>query len=388
MTRKVLFVDDSVELLAAIRRRLRKQLDITTAESSDEALELIKTKGPFAVIVTDQNMPGKDGLALLQEVTKTCPNAIRIMLTGQADKDVALRAINEAHVFSLLTKPCSPDDVLTAVNAALEIYQAQEAEKKLLEQTLAGSVKLLIDILGVQYNDITGPIARMRSWAKRLALHVDTIEVWKLDLAITLAPIGRITLPAEIQHKLANKQGLSLQEQEVVDQAPGSARELIRNIPRLEDVAESVYYQNKGYDGSGFPTEGDQGKNIPIMARVIRLLQDLQALCNSDTPTEEAFTTMKKNSSVYDPDLFSTAFNILLNGDIGAEAKTVYEVIEISPYLLKEGDFLEEDLLSTSGNLILSTGHELSGPMIQKISQIHKLSGVVEPVSVRREQAV
>lgn len=388
MKHKVLFVDDSVELLAAIRRRLRKQLNLTTAESSEDALKAIKEKGPFAVIVTDQNMPGTDGLTLLKEVSKKSPNTIPIMLTGQADKDVALRAINESHVFSLLTKPCSPDGLLQAVNAALETYQAREAEKKLLEQTLAGSVKLLVDILGMQYSDATAPIARMRLWAKKMAPHVDGLEAWQQDIAITLAPVGRVTLPADIQHKLANSQSFSPQEQEVVDQAPSSARELIRNIPRLNDVAEAVYYQNRGYDGSGFPADGERGKDIPVMARVIRLLKDLAKVCDSDMVTEEAFAALRKNNAVYDPALFTTASSVLLDNTGEAGTKTVYEVVSVPPLLLKEGDMLEQDLHSTSGNLILSTGHKLSGPMIQKISQIHKLSGIVEPISVRREQVI
>ncbi len=94
MTEKILLVDDELNILQSMQRQLRKRFEIVIAESGAEALTVLKSKGPFAVIVSDMRMPGMDGVQLLSRVKESYPNVVRMMLTGNADQATASEAVN------------------------------------------------------------------------------------------------------------------------------------------------------------------------------------------------------------------------------------------------------------------------------------------------------
>ncbi len=115
----ILFVDDEPSLLQGLRLSLRKQRKVWNmafAEDGAAALEALE-KQPFDVVVSDMRMPRMDGGTLLQRVKTLQPQAIRIVLTGQADADAALRSIPVAHQF--LCKPCDPVTVREVITRAL-----------------------------------------------------------------------------------------------------------------------------------------------------------------------------------------------------------------------------------------------------------------------------
>ena len=104
MEYKVLFVDDDANILSAYKRQLRKYFHIETARGSEIGLQEIKSNGGYAVIVSDLKMPGMDGNQFLAKVKDISPESIRIMLTGYADLQNAIEAINRVNIFRLLTK--------------------------------------------------------------------------------------------------------------------------------------------------------------------------------------------------------------------------------------------------------------------------------------------
>ena len=136
MTERVLFVDDDPQILNAFRRGLRKRLDLHTAEGGKAGLEALEKEGPFAVVVSDQQMPEMDGITLLREVKNRAPLTVRMMLTGNADQGTAAAAVNEGHIFRFLTKPCTPDELAAAVDAAKEQYRLVTAERDLRRDRL------------------------------------------------------------------------------------------------------------------------------------------------------------------------------------------------------------------------------------------------------------
>ena len=108
--RKVLLVDDEIHVLHAAKRVLRKSVDVATANGPQEALEKIRDEGPYAVVVSDQNMPGVDGIKLLGLISKKAPSTTRIMLTGNNDQKTAVNAVNDGRIFRFVTKPCDGRD--------------------------------------------------------------------------------------------------------------------------------------------------------------------------------------------------------------------------------------------------------------------------------------
>ncbi|MGD8765549.1 MAG: response regulator, partial [Desulfobacteraceae bacterium] len=135
MSNKILFVDDDTNLLAAFRRQLRKQFQIDTAEGGQQGLELVKANGPYAVIVSDFRMPLMDGIEFLSRIREIAPETVRIMLTGNADLQAAIQAVNEGNIFRFLTKPCSVDILGESLITGIENYQHAVGEREYNEKT-------------------------------------------------------------------------------------------------------------------------------------------------------------------------------------------------------------------------------------------------------------
>src|SRR6201999_3375578 len=102
MAEKILLVDDDSNILDGYRRSLGREFDLDTALSGQSALVLAAEKGPFAVVVSDMRMPGMDGVELLTAFRSKWPDTVRVMLTGNADRDTAVHAINEGSIFRFL----------------------------------------------------------------------------------------------------------------------------------------------------------------------------------------------------------------------------------------------------------------------------------------------
>lgn len=385
MSEKILFVDDDPNILSAFQRQLRKLLDMSFAESGPQALDLIEREGPFAVVVSDQRMPDMDGISFLKKVAEKQPHAMRIMLTGNADAQTATSAINESHVFRYLSKPCNSETVLAAVRDALAQYRVKEAERELLERTLAGSVKLLLDIISMQNGGINRDSARLRAWAKQLSEYgMEDISPWQLDLAVMLARLGEITLPGEVATKLSKGEVLTPEEAELVAHSPRAGRDLLRNIPRLSSVAQAIYYQNKGFDGSGFPDEKIEGADIPKLGRLLKILVDLSNASDSDVPSDKAMQALLSRSHLYDHDLLSKVIRIIGKPSDATVKMASLKAMDVDVVQLRENDKLLIDLITEQGAMILAAGEVLSKPMVQKIWQIHQLKKLKEPVRIER----
>ena len=130
MSNRVLFVDDDPKILAAFQRQLRKKVVIETVESGAEGLEVLRRDGPFSLVVTDYCMPSMNGIEFLGRAREIAPETVRIMLTGSADLGAAIQAVNQGNIFRFLTKPCSPENLLEAVQAGIHEYRRTHKERK------------------------------------------------------------------------------------------------------------------------------------------------------------------------------------------------------------------------------------------------------------------
>ena len=130
MSNRVLFVDDDPKILAAFQRQLRKKVTIETVESGAEGLDVLRRNGPFSLVVTDYCMPGMNGIEFLGRAREIAPETVRMLLTGSADLGAAIQAVNQGNIFRFLTKPCSPDNLLEAVQAGIHEYRRTHKERK------------------------------------------------------------------------------------------------------------------------------------------------------------------------------------------------------------------------------------------------------------------
>ena len=135
---RILFVDDEPNVTANLKAMLRKQpWEISTANSGADGLAAIAAQ-PFDVVVSDERMPEMSGSEFLTRVRELQPQAVRLILSGQASLDATIRAINEAGIFRFLTKPCEKEDLIDCLNAAIEagrLARSRDRADTLSEQT-------------------------------------------------------------------------------------------------------------------------------------------------------------------------------------------------------------------------------------------------------------
>ena len=130
----ILFVDDEPGVLSAMQRIFRKEnYRLFTAPSAEDALKIIEAEGP-QVIITDHRMPGMTGADLLRRLKKEHPATIRIMLTGHADVEAIMGAVNEGAVYKFITKPWNDEDLRITVSLALEQYDLIRENKELKKE--------------------------------------------------------------------------------------------------------------------------------------------------------------------------------------------------------------------------------------------------------------
>ena len=125
---RVLLVDDDGIALLVHNKMLENHAEIVTATNANEALEIIKKDKSFAVIVSDQYMPEMNGAELLKIVGTIAPSMVRIMITGFADLDVAMQAVNLGNVFRFLVKPCCKENLVLAVVDGINKYRQNVGE--------------------------------------------------------------------------------------------------------------------------------------------------------------------------------------------------------------------------------------------------------------------
>ena len=116
---KVLFVDDEPAVLDGYRRVLQRDFAIETAVGGETGLAAAREHGPFGVIISDMRMPGMSGSQFLGHVRQEFPDTVRMLLTGHADMDAAIEAVNEGQIFRFLTKPCDKDTLSKAITSGL-----------------------------------------------------------------------------------------------------------------------------------------------------------------------------------------------------------------------------------------------------------------------------
>lgn len=379
METKILFVDDDPNILSAYTRTLRKRYQMSTANGGEEALQVVQTDGPFAVVVSDMRMPGMDGIELLTHVRNFNPDTVRIMLTGNADMGTAIEAVNQGNIFRFLTKPCEPEDLAVALDGAIKHYQLVTSERELLEKTLKGSIDLLVELLSTLDPISFGRAQVLAERTRRIAAAMRMGNSWAVSLAATLSQIGALTVPTTVLAKAHSGALLNQVEREVLSRVPEIGFNLLRHIPRLEEVAEIIRYMNKNYNGSGYPPTQIFGDQIPLGARILRVVSDFQDLLPKKRNRQEAIADMRTKLAWYDPAILEILEQVILEEhteDVSSGPRRI-TVTE-----LRVGHMLAKGIFTLDGLLVVPEGTVLRGSHMEKMRNFARLSGLKEPIWV------
>lgn len=380
----VLVADPDPGVQSGFTRLFGESYNIVCYSESDEALKFLKSNSNVSVIFSCFNLPGRGGVAFLRAAETVVPLATRIMLTREKSADAIKKTLNEARAFLYLEKPCEAAELVTAIETAIAHHEQLAKERALLERTLSGSVKMLIEMLALFHPDAFRRTPMVRKQALVLAKMLGMEKTWELEMAVMLSPLGEALLPKQILARYRGARSLTEQEREILGKAPVQTRELLKNIPQLERVSEYLYLAARGFDGSGFPADGPSGKDIPQISRILKLLTDLWYASPETGPDAAAFEALTINRRKYDPALLDMAKSALLEQVPEGAKKHVAECYIRS---LRPNDVLLDDVLSESTHeLVLARGHLLSPTTIRRLQHFNQTSGIRQPIRVERHE--
>jgi response regulator RpfG family c-di-GMP phosphodiesterase len=361
---KVLFVDDEQMVLDGFQSNLRKRYQVATALGPEAGLHTVQAEGPFAVVVSDLKMPGMDGITFLSKVREMCPDTTRIMLTGFAEIDAAIEAVNQGQVFRFLTKPCPVGNLVKALESGVDQYRLVTAERELLHGTLRGTIRVLAEALGLANPEAFGRSQRVKSAVSRLSKVISIKSPLELELATMLSHLGCMGLHRSIFEKLDSGQELTSKEKALYADHPRIGAMLIQHIPRLGSVAEIIADQHADYS-----------QNVPQGARILRLVLDYDTLENKGMTPFEIFLKLRDSPGSYDPELLDALESIVFKeGGFVCRRLTMRQ--------LKIGMVLDQHIMTNDGLLLLAKGAELNEPSILRLIESTKYFEIVEPVCV------
>ncbi|NWJ39932.1 MAG: response regulator [Geothrix sp.] len=384
MKPKILLVDDEANVLQAYARVLRGRFALDTALGGEAALECMADRGPYAVVVSDMRMPGMDGVTFLAWSMAQHPDTVRIMLTGNADQGTAMEAVNRGSIFRFLTKPCDSELLSQTLDLAVRQHQLITAEKSLVEDTLKGAIRMLVELLSCLDPISFGRAQAMAAHAEAIAREMSMENPWVLGIASILSQIGILTVPEGVATKLQTGTFLTSAERDLANRIPEIGADLIRNIPRLEEVAEAVLYMNKNLNGTGYPPDDKKDQDIPLGGRILRVVWDYERLLPKFSGPLSALRDMEGRTTWYDLDVLRAFKRCLEREDTEAPSTPTQR---IGLHELRIGHVLLAGIETVDGLLVVPEATVIGLAHLQKLRNFARLSGIREPLIVKGEPA-
>jgi CheY-like chemotaxis protein len=368
----ILLVDDDLNLLAGVSRTLHGLYQIHTAPNGTAALTLLRKLPEIAVIVSDMRMPGMDGVAFLAAAKTVAPNAVRVMLTGNADQATAVDAINEGSVFRFVCKPCTKDALVHAIDAAIRQHQLIVAEQEILAKTLGGSIQALTEILSMFDERSFGRCTQLRDLVRQCSSLVEPRQAWALETAAMLAPIGSVAIPPVVMTRARQGAALTPAERRMIERIPEVGFQLLNNIPRLEPVAALVRRV-------GRPLAAD----APLEARLLHMLHEALGACTDDRPMGTVLSEFARQPERYDAKLLAEVVRVL--DCTGSTASGSHDLTESLPVgALRAGHVTAKAILSKEGTVLVSAGQALTNAVLERLRNFAATQGLVEPIIVQQ----
>jgi CheY-like chemotaxis protein len=316
-----------------------------------------------------------NGMELLARIKDISPDTVRIMLTGQADLRTAIAAVNQGSIFRFLTKPCSTEEMVVTLDAAVEQYRLITVERHLLENTLRESVKVLTEVLSLVHPAAFSRASRIHQYVHHMATELQLRDIWQYDVAAMLSQIGCITMEPGALDRVYTGEELSDEEKKVFASHPAAGGQLLAHIPRLETVAQMIAGQNLADREQPAATGSSAEEAAEVGTELLRAAIDYDQLITRGRSHEEALGQMCRHEQQYSPSCLD-ALAAFVAPEGGMEVR-VLKSIELCP-----GMIVDLDVRAKNGLLLLTKGQEVTLSVLGRLRSFASRIGIAEPIRV------
>jgi len=298
----LLLVDDESFVLSSLGRLFRKDgYDIVGVETPQKGMEILTSRA-VAVIVSDYRMPEMDGVQFLRRAREIAPDAIRIILSGYAEINAIITAVNDGGIHKYLTKPWNDEQLRLEVKAGfdqylltrtnrvlqetlqqrnaelLELTKSLEAEKERQQESFRTTIEMLVALPKMKDPAAVIHTERVRAICRAMATTVgwpeDEMEL--LDLAARLHDVGNLGVDSRI---LLKDGALTSEERQAVQQHTIHPAQILAGVRGMDEVVRVIRSHHENFDGSGYP-DGLKGEAIPRASQMLYLADMYDALCS------------------------------------------------------------------------------------------------------------
>jgi response regulator RpfG family c-di-GMP phosphodiesterase len=408
----VLCVDDEPSILSALRRVLRVEgCRLLVAQGGAEALAILATES-VDVVVSDMRMPGMDGAQLLARVREEWPGTARILLTGYADMDATIAAINNGQIYRYIHKPWDEHELRLTVRQAAERQQLERERQRLQDLTAVQNqalqelnvalearvaertaelsvandrlkrnyltvIRTFSGLLELRGGVLAGHGKRVGDLARRMgvALELPTEQIQDLFVAGLLHDLGFTAIPENVL--TIAQMLLGPAEMNAYRRHPVLAAQALMALEDMQGVIPMVRGHHERYDGKGFP-DRLMGDDIPLGARILAVHYDdlLHGhITGKPLKPDQAKSLLQRGAGEqFDPELLAVLLRLT------DEQPTQYPLREVAARELKPGMVIGRDLKTAENVVLLAIGQVLSTGLIQRIQRFEEREGV--PVSL------
>ncbi|HUR45176.1 MAG TPA: HD domain-containing phosphohydrolase, partial [Candidatus Saccharimonadales bacterium] len=378
--------------------------EVETALSAQEALQRVQQKS-YALVMTDQRMPGMTGVDLLSRIQEIQPDTTRILITGVVELNTVIDSINKGEIYRFLMKPWLNEELLLTVRNGVQRYELIQRNAKLhdetvsmnerlvelneelrawvlreeaqnlelaklnrtLQQNLQRSIELCLKTMEAFHPALGVQARRVHSLCSVMAERICLSEPERhvLEISAWLHDIGFLAVPRKlIKIWERSPEQLSAADLASVHQHPALGAELARFVHDLAEVGHVIRSHHERFDGKGFP-DRLSGDKIPWLGR---LLAVAVAYTEAEQKEQDAASVLKKGSGKqFDPE----AVRALLSTPSNPPSDPKEREIQLGE--LKPGMTIARDIHNAKGKLLISGGEVLTKPAIQKLQKEHRV---------------
>ena len=368
----ILFVDDEINVLKSLRRLFHNEPYTTYfASTGAEGLEILR-QNVVDLVVSDMRMPEMSGAEFLSEVFMQWPETIRILLTGYADLQSTIDAVNKGRIYNYCNKPWNDEELKLLIRNALEQKRLREERDRLsslvhlqnkelkelnehleekveqrteqlntamqhldranknLEKQYIESIKVFSRIIEMRPGIKSGQSKYIAEKALSVAreLRMSAEEKKNIFYAGLLIQIGKMSLQDNLLLEPYYSIPLLDISRYLKHAVEGEA--LLKGLPPLKGASILIRHQYERYDGSGFP-DGLAKQKIPLGSRILNVIRDyikyLEGSMNGEVMSVSTAIShlMSRKESYYDPDVIDTFIKVLKD-DTSIEEDVIVEL--------------------------------------------------------------